>query len=248
MPQSQPAKNILITGAARRIGASCARLLHAQGHNICLHYHESEPDCMALAQELDALRAGSVSRVKANLQQLADIRRLADQALAQWGEIDVLINNASVFFPGPIESTHEQDWDCLLNTNLKAPFFLAQALLPSLIHRQGCILNIIDIHAERGLKGYPVYSITKAGLAAMTRSLAKELGPDVRVNGISPGAILWPENDMDESTQTEILSRIALQRSGTPLDIARAARFFIEEGDYITGQILAVDGGRTLFN
>ncbi len=241
-------KNILITGAARRIGASCARLLHGQGHNICLHYHASEQASATLEEELNLLRPQSATRIQANLQKLDNIHQLAQRALTQWGEIDVLINNASAFFPGSIESTREQDWDCLVNTNLKAPFFLAQALLPSLISRQGCILNIIDIHAERGLKGYPVYSITKAGLAAMTRSLAKELGPDVRVNGISPGAILWPENDQDETTQTEILSRIALKRCGNPLDIARAVRFFIEEGDYITGQILAIDGGRTLFN
>jgi pteridine reductase len=245
---SHPSKNILITGAARRIGASCVRLLHDRGHNICLHYHHSEADSLALVQELNASRPGSATRIKADLQKLTDIRQLASQALAQWGEIDVLINNASAFFPGDIKSTCEQDWDKLFNTNLKAPFFLAQALLPTLISRQGCIINIIDIHAERGLKGYPVYSITKAGLAAMTRSLAKELGPDVRVNGISPGAILWPENTMDAATQAEIVNRIALQRSGTPLDIARTVRFFIEEGDYITGQILAIDGGRTLFN
>ena len=201
-----------------------------------------------MADELNQLRANSACRIKADLQKLADIRQLAELALERWSGIDVLINNASAFFPGPIESTSEQDWECLIDTNLKAPFFLTQALLPSLISRQGCIINIIDIHAERGLKGYPVYSITKAGLAAMTRSLAKELGPDVRVNGISPGAILWPENDIDETTQAEILSRIALRRSGNPLDIARAVRFFIEEGDYITGQILAIDGGRTLFS
>jgi len=241
-------KNILITGAARRIGASSARLLHGQGHNICLHYQSSEQESAALADELNQLRANSACRIKADLQKLADIRQLAELALERWSGIDVLINNASAFFPGPIESTSEQDWECLIDTNLKAPFFLTQALLPSLISRQGCIINIIDIHAERGLKGYPVYSITKAGLAAMTRSLAKELGPDVRVNGISPGAILWPENDIDETTQAEILSRIALRRSGNPLDIARAVRFFIEEGDYITGQILAIDGGRTLFS
>ncbi len=241
-------KNILITGAARRIGASSARLLHGQGHNICLHYQSSEQESAALADELNQLRANSACRIKADLQKLADIRQLAELALERWSGIDVLINNASAFFPGPIESTSEQDWECLIDTNLKAPFFLTQALLPSLISRQGRIINIIDIHAERGLKGYPVYSITKAGLAAMTRSLAKELGPDVRVNGISPGAILWPENDIDETTQAEILSRIALQRSGNPLDIARAVRFFIEEGDYITGQILAIDGGRTLFS
>lgn len=241
-------KNILITGAARRIGASSARLLHGQGHNICLHYQSSEQESAALADELNQLRANSACRIKADLQKLADIRQLAELALERWSGIDVLINNASAFFPGPIESTSEQDWECLIDTNLKAPFFLTQALLPSLISRQGRIINIIDIHAERGLKGYPVYSITKAGLAAMTRSLAKELGPDVRVNGISPGAILWPENDIDETTQAEILSRIALRRSGNPLDIARAVRFFIEEGDYITGQILAIDGGRTLFS
>jgi len=241
-------KNILITGAAKRIGASCARLLHTEGHNIALHYHHSEQQALSLQRELNQIRPHSACSLKADLKQLDDIQQLATQASTQWNGIDVLINNASAFFPDDFATTSEQDWDTLLDTNLKAPFFLSQALLPSLRKNQGCIINIIDIHAERGLKGYPAYSISKAGLAAMTRSLAKELGPEIRVNGIAPGAILWPEQDMDEATKSDILARIALKRSGSPQDIARAVRFFINDADYITGQILAIDGGRTLFN
>ncbi|WP_031434513.1 pteridine reductase [Methylomarinum vadi] len=240
-------KNVLITGAARRIGAACARLLHAEGFNICLHYRSSIAEAESLRDELNQRRAGSAIAVQADLINMDELWGLAEQAKAAWGGIDVLVNNASTFYPTEIEEVAERDWEVLLGSNLKAPFFLAQALVPSLRQRQGCVVNIIDIHAERGLKSYPVYSIAKAGLAAMTRSLAKELGPEVRVNGIAPGAILWPEDDMGQEMKDEILQRVTLRRCGEPMDIARALRFLINEADYVTGQILAVDGGRSLF-
>lgn len=241
------AKNVLITGAARRIGAACARLLHDEGFNVCLHYRASETEAASLYDELNRCRPDSAIVVKADLLNLDELQRLAEAAVAAWGGVDVLVNNASAFYPGAVEDVTEQDWEELLGSNLKAPFFLTQALLASLRERQGCVVNIIDIHAERGLKSYPVYSIAKAGLAAMTRSLAKELGPVVRVNGIAPGAILWPEHQMDAVIKEEILQRVALQRCGDPLDIARAIRFLIDEANYVTGQIIAVDGGRSLF-
>jgi pteridine reductase len=240
-------KNVLITGAARRIGAACARLLHDEGFNICLHYRSSEQDVVRLGEELNHIRADSARMIQANLLNMLEVKKLAQAADGAWGGVGVLLNNASAFYPGTIGEVSEQDWDELLGSNLKAPFFLSQALAPSLSRKQGCIINIIDIHAERGLIGYPVYSIAKAGLAAMTKSLAKELGPEVRVNGVSPGAILWPEQEMSDEIKTEILQRVALQRNGDPLDIAKAVRFLINDADYITGQILSVDGGRTLF-
>ncbi|WP_349432121.1 pteridine reductase [Methylomarinum sp. Ch1-1] len=240
-------KNVLITGAARRIGATCARLLHAEGYNICLHYRSSERQAEFLCGELNRQRAGSAITIQADLLEMQEVKRLAETAEQAWQGIDVLVNNASSFYSGAVDEATEQDWEVLLGSNLKAPFFLAQALLPSLRAKRGCIVNIIDIHAERGLKSYPLYSISKGGLATLTRSLAKELGPDVRVNGVAPGAILWPEHEITEQTKADILQRVALQRCGDPLDIARAVRFLIDEADYITGQIIAVDGGRTLF-
>lgn len=240
-------KNVLITGAAKRIGAACARMLHAQGFNVCLHYHSSELEADRLGQELNQHRPNSAITLQADLLNIVELKQLAEKATAIWDGIDVLVNNASSFYPTKVGQVTEQNWNDLLGSNLKSPFFLTQALLPSLRQRHGCIINIIDIHAERGLKDYPVYSIAKAGLAAMTKSLAKELAPAVRVNGVSPGAILWPEQDMTAAMKNAILQRVALQRSGEPDDIAKTVRFLICEADYITGQIIAVDGGRTLF-
>ncbi len=240
-------KNVLITGAARRIGAACARLLHDEGFNVCLHYRSSEGEVMQLCEELNHKRDESARIIQADLLNMQELTNLAQTAETVWGGIDVLLNNASSFYPGIVGKVTEQNWEELLGSNLKAPFFLSQALLPSLNSKQGCIINIIDIHAERGLKGYPVYSIAKAGLAAMTKSLAKELGPQIRVNGVSPGAILWPEHDINDEAKTEIIQRVALQRRGDAVDIAKAVRFLINDADYITGQILSVDGGRSLF-
>lgn len=240
-------KNILITGAAKRIGAACARLLHGQGCNIVLHYNNSEKQAVELCNDLNKLRTNSATLIQADLLDLSSLQQLANQATATWGDIDVLINNASSFYPETVDKVSAASWDELIGSNLKAPFFLSQALMPSLSKRQGCIINIIDIHAERGLKNYPVYSIAKAGLASMTRVLAKELAPEIRVNGVSPGAILWPEDELSSAAKSEILERIALKRAGNPIDIAKAVSFLINDADYISGQIISVDGGRTLF-
>ena len=239
-------KNILITGSARRIGATCIRYLHEQGHNLILHYHTSEIEAHALADQLNQKRPDSIRVIRADLSHLDDLTRLAQEASNAWGGLDALINNASAFYPQPIQEVTLEDWDILMDSNLKAPFFLIQQALPFLKERQGCVINIIDIHAERGLAGYPVYSMAKAGLAAMTRILAKDLGPEIRVNGVSPGAVLWPEQDMTESQKQDILERIALKRTGEPFDIARTVHFLLDRAPYITGQIIAVDGGRTL--
>jgi len=240
-------KNVLITGAAKRIGASCARVLHAEGCNIFLHYRSSKQEVHALFEELNNNREGSVKMMQADLLDINQLTMLVKEIRDSWGRLDVLVNNASAFYPQQVADVTEQEWDDLLGSNLKAPFFLSQKLADLLAVNKGCIVNIIDIHAERGLKGYPVYSIAKAGLAAMTKVLAKELGPEVRVNGVSPGAVLWPEADMSEQQKDEILQRVALKRTGAPEDIAKAVRFLIKDASYITGQIITVDGGRTLF-
>ncbi len=240
-------KNILITGAAKRIGAACVRLLHSEGYNIVMHYRHSITEAQALASELNRLRPCSINILQADLLNMTELNTLAVEACLAWGGIDVLVNNASTFYPTPVSDVSEQQWDELLGSNLKAPFFLAKALAKTLIDRKGSIVNIVDIHAERGLSDYPVYSIAKAGLLSMTRILAKELGPHVRVNGVAPGAILWPENDLSESAKNEIMQRVVLQRCGNVSDIAKAVSFLIKDAEYMTGQILTVDGGRTLF-
>lgn len=240
-------KNVLITGAARRIGAACARLLHSEGCNVVLHYRSSSLEAQELCDELNKKRSGSAMLAQADLSSMAQLEELAAKSKKAWGGIDVLLNNASTFYSGAVEDVTERQWDELLGSNLKAPFFLAKLLSGTLRENKGCIVNIVDIHAERGLKDYPVYSIAKAGLAAMTKVLAKELGPDVRVNGIAPGAILWPENELSEQVKKEILQRVILGRSGDILDIAKAVLFLVKDADYMTGQIITVDGGRTLF-
>jgi len=228
------AKNILITGAAKRVGAHCVRYLHAQGANILLHYRASQDEAQDLANELNGQRPDSVRIYQADLQDIKALQALADTAKQAWGGIDVLINNASAFYATEIGTVTELQWDELLASNLKSPFFLIQAL--------------IDIHAERGLPGFPVYSIAKAGLAALTKILAKELAPQIRVNAVAPGAILWPEHQFSEQQKQEIQSKVALQRTGSPDDIVRAISYLIYDADYITGQVLTVDGGRTLFS
>ncbi len=240
-------KNILITGAGKRIGASCAKLLHSQGANIVLHYRDSKIQTHALCDKLNQQRPNSAHALQADLLSLTALQGLAKQATIIWDGIDALVNNASAFYPQTVDKVSEKNWDELMGCNLKAPFFLSQALEPSLNARQGCIINIIDIHAERGLKDYPVYSLAKAGLAAMTRILAKELAPKIRVNGISPGAIMWPEDELSTDSKKEIINRIALKHAGEPEDIAKAVAFLINDANYITGQIISVDGGRTLF-
>jgi pteridine reductase len=240
-------KNILITGAAKRIGASCARLLHTQGCNVLLHYHSSLAEADRLCAELNGIRLCSAKLVQGDLLDQQELATIADIANSTWGGVDVVINNASSFYPTPIADVTEQQWDDLLGSNLKAPFFLVKLLVDGLAKRKGCIVNIVDIHAERGLSGYPVYSIAKAGLVAMTKILAKELAPNIRVNAVAPGAILWPEHGLSDQDKNDILQRIPLGRSGSAEDIAKAVLYLVKEAEYMTGQILTVDGGRTLF-
>ena len=236
---------VLITGAAHRIGATTAKLLHQQGMNIVLHYRSSREAAKKLQDELNKLRENSVILIQADLHNTSGLPTLVEEAVKAWGRLDVLVNNASSFYPTKIGEATEADWDDLLGSNLKAPFFLSQAAAPHLKKHAGCIINIVDIHAERPLKTYTIYSMAKAGLAMMTKSLACELGPEVRVNAVAPGAILWPEN-LDEVAQQRIVSKTFLKRQGEPNDIARAILFLIREANYMTGQILAVDGGRSL--
>jgi len=239
-------KTILITGAAHRIGAQMTRMLHQNGANIVLHYRNSSTAAKALQSELHTLRDNSVKLVQADLHHIDELAQLVKQAVAAWGNLDALINNASSFYSTPAETATEAQWDDLMGTNLKAPFFLSQAAAPYLNQTRGCIINIVDIHADRPLKAYPVYSMAKAGLVMMTRALACELGPDIRVNAIAPGAILWPENGIDEAMQEKIISRTFLKRKGSPEDIAKTALFLIRDADYISGQVITVDGGRSL--
>ncbi len=241
-------KVALITGAAHRIGAEIARSLHRQGYNLVLHYGQSATRAQSLEEELNNKRPNSAICIQAELTKMIDLRSLADKTLSYWNRLDVLINNASRFYPTEIESVTEQTWDDLLNSNLRAPFFLSQAFARPLKKQRGCIINLVDIYAERPLKNYPVYSITKAGMAMLTKTLARELGPEIRVNGISPGAVLWPENEahLDDDARQDILRRTALKTAGSPRDICQAVIFLVEQSHYVTGQIIAVDGGRTL--
>ena len=237
---------ILITGSARRVGAQIARMLHAAGARVLVHYRSSSAAAKELGAELNAARAGSAALIAADLQQDAAPEQLVAAAVGHFGRLDVLINNASTFYPTPVGKITRAAWDDLMGSNLRAPLFLAQAAAAHLARQRGLILNVVDIHGLRPLKGYPVYSIAKAGLAMLTRSLARELGPEIRVNGIAPGPVLWAEHDMDESLQREIIAKTALNRPGSPQDIARTALFLVRDAPYITGQIIAVDGGRSI--
>lgn len=241
------AKTAFITGAAQRIGACLAQAFHQAGFNIVIHYRQSAQAAQELAQQLNQQRPESAALVQGELDSKTAIETVAAKALAAFGQIDLLLNNASSFYPTEIGSVSEQDWDDLMGPNLKAPLFLSQALNPSLQQQQGCIINIIDIHAQRPLAKHPVYCSAKAGLAMLTKSLAKDLSPAVRVNGIAPGAIMWPQQagELTEEQKREILLRIPMQRSGSPEDIVETALFLARQ-QYITGQIIAVDGGRSL--
>ncbi|GAW84953.1 pteridine reductase [Bathymodiolus platifrons methanotrophic gill symbiont] len=241
-------KNILITGAAKRVGAHCVRYLHGQGCNIVLHYRSSSEAANELANELNELRPDSVRLYQADLHDIQELQALADIAKQAWGGVDVLINNASAFYATELAEVTEAQWDDLLGSNLKSPFFLIQALASTLQSRNGCVINIVDIHAEKGLPGFPVYSIAKAGLAALTKILAKELAPEIRVNAVAPGAILWPDHQLAEQQKQEIQNKVALQRIGSPDDIAKAIGYLIYDAQYMTGQIMTLDGGRTLFS
>jgi pteridine reductase len=250
MSQKKPAvagnKVVLITGGAKRIGASTTRTLHNAGYDVVIHYRSSADEAETLATELDLDRPGSARILQADLDDEQCYQSLVEQAVDCWGRLDVLVNNASTFYPTPVGTISFEDWDHLVNSNMKAPLFLSQAAAPYLVETRGCIVNMLDVHAQRPMKEHPVYCAAKAGLSMLTLSLARELGPEVRVNGVAPGAILWPDNDMSEETKQLILERTALKHAGRPLDIARTILFLVRDADYITGQIIAVDGGRSI--
>lgn len=247
MNQNLAGKVVIVTGGVRRVGAAIARRLHAAGASLTLHYKNAEPDGLALQAELNATREGSVALLQADLLDTEGLTEIVRNSVSRFGRLDALVNNASSFFPTPVGDISQPDWDDLIGTNLKAPLFLSQAAAPHLRKTGGCIVNITDIHADRPLKNFLVYSIAKAGLAGLTRSLARELGPDIRVNGVAPGPILWPEDDsFDEVSRQRIISHTLLKRAGEPDDLARAVYFLIAEAPYVTGQIIAVDGGRSV--
>lgn len=238
----------LITGSSQRIGAAVVRTLHAAGYNIVIHYRHSSLEASALADALNTERKDSAIIAQADLADLTQLQPLAKTAAAKWGRFDALVNNASSFFPTPIGSTTEAQWDDLIASNMKAPFFLAQALATALIESRGSIINIADIHGEKPLKNHTVYCMAKAANRMLTESLALELAPAVRVNGIAPGAILWPTQGgaTSEAAQRQLLEKIPLQRMGNAEDIARAVLFLLRDAPYISGQILTIDGGRSI--
>ncbi|TNE86128.1 MAG: pteridine reductase [Gammaproteobacteria bacterium] len=239
---------VLVTGAARRIGATIARSFHQAGFDVALHCHQSFDDAQRLANELNAARQNSANVFQAALDDLSAVKNLAEQVVLWHGRLDCLINNASSFYPTPLDSADDSQWNTLMNSNLKGPYFLCQALAGPLCESAGSIINIADIYARSPLKGYSIYCIAKAGNAMMTKALAAELAPEVRVNGIAPGVILWPHSDgqMSDDLQQQVIDKVPLQRIGDPLDIARAALFLATRASYITGQVIAVDGGSSL--
>jgi pteridine reductase len=239
-------KTALVTGAAARIGAAICETLHSRGCDVLLHYNSNREAAQRLADELNEKRAQSVSVAQADLSSPAGLDDLAEQARSRFPKLDILVNNAARFYPTEAGRTLAWQWDDLVNSNLRGPYFLVQALLGELRAAQGSIINILDVHADRPMQGHAVYCISKAGMAMMTRTLARDLGPSIRVNGVAPGAILWPENEPGESEKQTILDRTALGRLGDPADVASAVAYLALDAPYITGQILAVDGGRSL--
>lgn len=234
----------LVTGSARRIGAQIVRTLHHHGMRVIIHYRGSQREAESLAAVLNQTRPNSAALLQADLDQPAAVRQLASDALACFGQLDLLVNNASSFYPTPIDQADDADWDKLIHSNLRAPFILSQQLTPALRQQHGCIINIVDVYAEKPLQTHTLYCMAKAGLAMMTKSLARELGPEIRVNGVSPGPILWPE--AGQMNQQAIQDATALKRSGEPDDIANTVYWLATAAPFITGQILAVDGGRSL--
>jgi pteridine reductase len=245
MSRSLAGRWALVTGGARRVGAGIVRALHGAGAGVAIHHRQSGTDAEALAAELNALRPGSAFAVSADIVDTAALPGLVDAVVARAGRLDVLVNNASSFYPTPLGRITTAEWDDLMGTNLKAPLFLAQAAAPQLREHGGCIVNLIDIHAIRPLKDHPVYGAAKAGLAFLTKALARDLAPQVRVNGVAPGAVLWPDGGISEATQQVVLRQIPLQRTGGPDDIAGAVLYLVRDATYVTGQVLAVDGGRS---
>jgi len=243
---SETSKVALITGGSKRIGAQTTRLLHEAGYKVIIHCRLSREAADALADELNQQRADSARVIQGDLNNDTIYNHLIEQAYQCWQRLDALVNNASTFYPTPVGSITLDDWDTLVNSNMKAPLFLAQAAAPYLKQVEGNIINITDVHAQRPMKEHPVYCAAKAGLVMITQSLARELGPEVRVNSVAPGAILWPDNDMPDHTKTLILERTSLKKAGDPIDIAKTILFLVRDAHYITGQVIAVDGGRTL--
>lgn len=239
---------VLVTGAARRIGATIARTLHAAGSRVVLHCNRSREEAERLAAELNATRAGSAAVVQADLLDLAALPKLADDAARAFGRLDGLVNNASSFYSTPFGRIGEKEWRDLMGTNLRAPLFLAQAAAPRLRESKGAVVNIVDIHAERPLPDFLVYTVAKAGLAGLTRALAVELAPDVRVNGVAPGAIMWPDagKHYDAAERDRTIETTPLARIGSPEDVAGAVKYLLLDAPFVTGQIIAVDGGRSI--
>ena len=234
----------LITGSARRLGAAMARALHGAGADVVIHYRRSAEEAAALARELNAIRKNSAITCEADLLDLASLPRLVAAAVDAFGGLDILVNNASTFYPTAVGAITEAAFDDLIGTNLKAPVFLTQAAAPELRRRRGLVLNLVDIHGMKPLKRYPVYSTAKAGLIMLTKTLARELAPEIRVNAVAPGPVMWP-SDVDADMKAEIIDKTLLKRAGSPDDVARAALFFATQAPYVTGQVLAIDGGRS---
>ena len=241
-------KVVLITGGAKRVGAAISRELHANGAKLMIHYNKSQSEARALQAELNLQRANSVAIIQGDLLNIAVIPSLVKETINQFGQLDVLINNASTYFPTEIGNINEENWQDLMGSNLKAPMFLAQAAATELRKNHGCIINITDMHIERPKKGYVVYSVAKAGLVTLTKSLAHELSPEVRVNAVAPGPVQWPENNpqFDEVYRQRVINQTLLKQIGTPQDIAKAVKFLVADAPFITGHVLAVDGGRSL--
>jgi len=236
---------VLVTGGGKRLGAAVCRRLHAAGANLMLHYRASAGEARLLQAELNHLRADSVALIQADLLDHSKLPSLVEQTVNRFGQLDALVNNASSFFPTPVGEITAADWEDLIGTNLRAPLFLSQAAAPVLKKTQGAIVNITDIHADRPLKNYVIYSVAKAGLVGLTRSLARELAPDVRVNAVAPGPILWPdEEQFDELARQRIISHTPLRREGVPEDVAKAVHFLLADASYVTGETINVDGGR----
>ena len=248
MEQGMQGKVVLVTGGAKRVGAAICRRLHAAGAQVAIHYRSSRQEALALQDELNALRPDSAAVFKADLLELQALPEMFQEVLLKFRQLDALVNNASSFYATPLEDIDERQWQDLLGTNLKAPLFLAQAAAAELRRHRGCIVNIVDIHAERPMHGHLLYSTAKAGLVALTKALAQEMAPHVRVNAVAPGVIVWPETEvwLDEEERRKIIAHTLLKREGEPDDIARTVAFLIQDAPYITGQIIAVDGGRSV--